>query len=161
MAEIKYLVFALGEQKYGLKLSTIKGIEHDYSVVPVPVGAQYMKGIIHLRGEIVPLFNLKEKLQMPDVKGKDVQLLVTETHGIKIGLEVDEVVGIFEIDEEDIRTVPMVVLSDETGYLENVVRIKLSGKMEIILSIAIDGIMSSSEFESVSSAIEEMAQDKE
>ena len=62
MAEIKYMVFGLEDQLYSLKLSNINGIEYIYNIVPVPAGARFMKGIIHLRNNIVPVYNLKESL---------------------------------------------------------------------------------------------------
>lgn len=163
MAEVKYIVFSLGRQKYGVKLSVINGIEKDYNVVPIPVGAEYMKGIIHLRGEIVPLFDLKSKFNIcEDTEGtEEAQLLVSETHGIKLGIEVDDVLGIIPVEEEDIKKVPNVVLSSETGYLENVVKVIIDGKEDIIISISVDKIMSDSDFESVSNAIDEVRSDEE
>lgn len=158
MAEVKYLVFLLGNQKYGVKLSIIDGIERTYNVVPVPLGAKYIKGIIHLRDIIVPLFDIKSNFEIteePDIV--DRQLLITETHGIKLGLEVDNVVGIVPVDEADIKTIPLIVRSDETGYLENVVKITENGKTEIIMSISVDNIMSDRDFENVSEALDEVA----
>ena len=131
--------------------------------MPIPVGAEYMKGIIHLRGEIVPLFDLKSKFNIcEDPEGtEEAQLLVSETHGIKLGIEVDDVLGIIPVEEEDIKKVPNVVLSSETGYLENVVKVIIDGKEDIIISISVDKIMSDSDFESVSNAIDEVRSDEE
>ena len=149
MAEVKYLVFLLGNQKYGVRLSVIDGIERTYNVVPVPLGAKYIKGIIHLRDIIVPLFDIKSNFEIteePDIV--DRQLLITETHGIKLGLEVDNVVGIVPVDDTDVKAIPIIVKSDETGYLENVIKITENGKTDI---------MSDRDFENVSEALDEVA----
>jgi len=158
MAETKYIIFALGDQKYSMKLSSIKGIEQVYNVVPVPVGAEFIKGIIHLRDSIIPIFDLKEKFEIYDeAEGAEKQLLVTESHGMLIGFEVDNVLGIMSVQDEDIKDVPTVVKSEETGYLEDVLRIRMtnSDKIEIVLSISVDSIMSDSEYETISNVIEE------
>lgn len=162
MAEVKYLVFLLGNQKYGIRLSVIDGIEKTYNVVPIPLGAKNIKGIIHLRETIVPLFDIKSNFRItdePDIV--DRQLLVTETHGIKLGLEVDNVVGIVPVEDEDVKKIPLIVKSEETGYLENIVKIKDGTKTDIIISVSVDKIMSDNEFENVSEALEEVASENE
>ena len=53
MAVTKYIVFRLNDQKYSMKLTKINGIEYVYHVVPVPMGPACIKGIIHLRNEVI------------------------------------------------------------------------------------------------------------
>ena len=55
MAVTKYIVFHLNDQKYSMKLTKINGIEYVYHVVPVPMGPACIKGIIHLRNEVIPV----------------------------------------------------------------------------------------------------------
>ncbi len=157
MAEVKYIVYKLGEQKYSMKLSEINGIEHTYNVVPVPLGAQYIKGIIHLREKVIPIYDLKEKFNITDVPAVcNKQILISETHGISLAFEVDDVIGIVPVPEENIKEIPDVVKTDETGYLENVVKVVLpdTKKGDIMLSISVDRIMSDKDFEKVSNALE-------
>ncbi len=156
MAEIKYMVFGLEDQKYGLKLSSINGIESIYNIVPVPAGAEYMKGIIHLRNQIVPVYNLKERFNLEESNSAvDRQLLITETHGLKLALEVDAVIGIIPVPEENIKTVPDVVRSDDTTYLGKVIKVTLpeTGKTEIVLTISVRNLLTDNECDSISSVI--------
>lgn len=88
MAVTKYIVFRLNDQKYSMKLTKINGIEYVYHVVPVPMGPACIKGIIHLRNEVIPVFSLKRLFGMPE-EAADTQLLITETHGMKLAIEVD------------------------------------------------------------------------
>ncbi len=157
MADTKYIVYTLGEQRYCMRLSNINGIEQVYNIIPVPMGADFIKGIIYLREQIVPIYDLKGRFGIDDSNSGERQLLVTETHGFKMGFEVDDVLGIVAVPDEDIKDAPSVVCSDETGYLENVVNIKLPEEKEagIMISISIDNIMSESEFANVSNALEE------
>lgn len=161
MAEIKYMVFSVEDQLYSLKLSNINGIEHIYNIVPVPAGAKYMKGIIHLRNQIVPVYNLKERFSIQETNTSvDRQLLITETHGIKLGIEVDGVKGIIPVAEDNIKPVPDVVKSDETTYLENVIKVTLpeTGKTEIVLTISVDRLIPDKDFEGIASSIASMEQ---
>lgn len=157
MAEIKYMVFGLEDQLYSLKLSNINGIEYIYNIVPVPAGAKYMKGIIHLRNNIVPVYNLKERFGIEETNtSTERQLLITETHGMKLGIEVDCVKGIISVPEENIKEVPHVVKSDETGYLENVIKVILpeTAKEELVITISIDRLMPDADFENIASSIQ-------
>lgn len=158
MAETKYIIFVLGQQKYSMRLSNINGIEQVYNIVPVPVGAEFIKGIIHLRNSVVPVYDLKERFgtdEEPDVCNR--QLLITETHGISMAFEVDDVIGIVAVPDEDVKAVPDVVRSDDTGYLESIIKVKFADTetCEIMLSVSVDNLMSDSEFDDVSSALQE------
>ncbi len=157
MAEIKYMVFGLEDQLYSLKLSNINGIEYIYNIVPIPAGAKFMKGIIHLRNQIVPVYNLKEKFGIEETNtSTERQLLITETHGMKLGIEVDCVKGIIPVPEEDIKDIPDVVKGDDTGYLENVIKVTLpeTMKTEIVITLSIDTLMPDADFDNIASSIE-------
>jgi purine-binding chemotaxis protein CheW len=160
MAEVKYIVFALGSQRYAIKLERIKGIEQGYSLVPIPVGAENIKGIIHLRNEIIAVLDLKKHFQIYDSAEKsEVSLLVTETHGIRLGVEVDSVLGIVELPEENVSKVPRVAVGNETGYIESVIKtaqFSADGKDEIMLAVSVDKVMSDEDFEDVASAMEDV-----
>ncbi len=159
MAETKYIVFSLGNQKYGVKLDRINGIEQDYVIVPIPVGAENIKGIIHLREEVIPVFNLKGYFEIDEMDADcDIQLLVAETHGIKLGIEVDKVYGIVSLAPEQIKKLPVVARGEETKYIDGVIstnEYSNNGREDIMLTIAIDNLMSDSDFEVVTAAIEE------
>ncbi|MBO5389006.1 MAG: chemotaxis protein CheW [Lachnospiraceae bacterium] len=157
MADIKYMVFGLEDQLYSLKLSNINGIEYIYNIVPVPAGAKYMKGIIHLRNNIVPVFNLKEKFGIEETNtSTEKQLLITESHDMKLAIEVDCVKGIIPVPEESVKVVPEVIKGDDTGYLENVIKVVLpeTNKEELVITISIDRLMPDADFENIASSIQ-------
>lgn len=163
MAETKYIIFTLGEQKYSMKLSKINGIEQSYNVVPFPVGTEYIKGIIHLRESVIPVYDLKARFQIDDEScGRGKQLLVAETHDLKMGFEVDDVLGIIPVDDEDVKDIPSVARSEETAYLEDVIKVSFpeSGNSEIMLSISVDNIMSENDFDDISDALEKSQQEE-
>jgi chemotaxis signal transduction protein len=104
------------------------------------------------------VLDLKKHFQIYDTaKDADTQLLVTETHGIRMGVEVDQVLGIVELPEENVNSVPRVAVGDDTGYIENVIKtsqFSADGKDEIMLSISVDNVMSEDEFDDVANAME-------
>ncbi len=164
MAEIKYVLFNLGEQKYSMKLSRINGIEQTYNIVPVPKGAECIRGIIHLRNTIVPVYDLKYRFEIDsELEEGNKQLLVTETKGIKVGFEADHVIGIFAVPEEDIKKVPRVATNDNTGYLENIIKVNFAetNTSEIMISIDVDSLLSENDMIDLQGAIDEMSVEEE
>ncbi|MBR4515483.1 MAG: chemotaxis protein CheW [Lachnospiraceae bacterium] len=158
MDEVKFLFFVVEGQVYCIELLRIDSIEQSYRIVPVPLGARYVKGIIHLRENVIPVYDLKDKFNLPDTFTGAKQLLIAESHGIKVGIEVDDVIGIISIHTDDIKEVPRVVLTGDTGYAEFVIKVKLPGKTndDIVLSVDIDHIMTDEDFEAVQEALEEV-----
>ena len=161
MAETKYLIFALGNQHYGIRLDIIRGIEQSYTIVPIPTGANYIKGMIHLRESVIPIYDLKLRFSIFDEGDKPKQLLITETHNMSLGIEVDDVVSIVSLPQEQIKKVPVVVRNDETLYMENIINVSNvkggfgENEPEIMISVSIDNIMSEEEFADVANALEE------
>ena len=114
MDEVKFVFFVVEGQVYCIELLRIDSIEQSYRIVPVPLGAQYVKGIIHLREHVIPVYDIKE--------------------------------------------VPKVVLTGDTGYAEFVIKVKLPGKTrdDIVISVDIDHIMSDEDFDAVQDALDEV-----
>ncbi|MDD6136205.1 MAG: chemotaxis protein CheW [Lachnospiraceae bacterium] len=164
MAEAQYVIFSLGTQKYCMQLSKIYGIEQSYVLVPVPAAAEHIKGLIHMRGYLAPVYNLREKLQIDEPSlTEEKQLLISETHDIFFGFEVDDVLGIQTVSETDVMEIPIVVKSDETDYLESVIRVPSADgtASEIILCISVDHIMSEVDFENIKRSLEESGNEEE
>ena len=162
MAEIKYVVFSLGDQKYSMKLAEINGIEQSYFIVPVPRGGDCIKGIVHLRNTIIPVYDLKNHFGMEDTPvGENSQLLVTDTKGVKVGFEVDDVIGIISVPDENIKEAPQVVLNDATGYLENIIKVYFAetDTWEIMISIDVNHLISESDMTIIQNVIEESAEE--
>lgn len=145
MAETKYVIFNLGEQKYGIRLACINGIEQTYNIIPVPKTAECIQGIIHLRDMVIPVYDLKCRFcTETELEYGNKQLLVTETGDMKVGFEVDNVIGIVSVPEENIKHVPFVATNENTGYLENVIKVNFleTNTSEILISIDINNLLS-------------------
>ena len=101
MEELKFIIFKLGEQKYAMNLLYINGIEQNYQIIPVPNAPEGIEGIINLRGDVIPVYSLKQRFGMDTrVAGTDKNLLVTMSSGTAVAYEVDEVFSIEELDKE-------------------------------------------------------------
>lgn len=139
MEELKYVVFQLGEQKYGMSLMRISGIEKDYHIIPVPNGPEGISGIINLRGSVVPVYSLRERFGMDKrIDNPEKSLLVTYSSGTILAYEVDAVEEIEEMAAENIKPMPSVASSDETAFMDQVLHVG----NDIVIVINVDKVLS-------------------
>lgn len=152
MEELKYVVFQLGEQKYGMNLMYVNGIEQDYHIIPVPNAPEGVTGIINLRGAVIPVYSLRERFGM-DVKidNPEKSLLITRSSGTILAYEVDAVAEIEELLPENINKMPSVASNEETAFMEQVLHI---GK-EIVIAINVNKVLSEDTVNMVNQLIED------
>lgn len=152
MEELKFIVFRIGEQKYGMNLKYISGIEQDYRIIPVPNAPEAVKGIINLRGEVIPVYSLKARFsrdKQMDSSGN--RLLITMSSGTLLAYEVDEVVAIEEVKEENINEMPFMAFNDENTFMEQVLHVG----DDIVITINVDKVLSETAKKMVAQMIED------
>ena len=133
MAFFQPVVFRLDNEKYGINISYVSGIEYEQTIVRVPNSSRNIKGIINLRGEVIPVLDLRTKFNMDNLTApKDAELIIVNLPNNKIAVEVDGVEQIHHIDENDIVDMPEIAKSSGAGYFDRVA--KLDGKLIIIIN---------------------------
>ena len=104
----QYIVVALGNEQYGIDIKYIDNIVRMQRITRVPNVAAYIKGVINLRGEIVPIMNLRLKIGLEEIEyTKDTRIIIikTENYG-KIGLIVDAVKEVVALEEDQLEKLP-------------------------------------------------------
>ena len=139
-AQKQYVVFKLENQEYGIKINQVHEINRLKEIVisPVPKTPDYVQGIINLRGEVVPIVYLRKKMGMPQKEGdKKSRILIVKIEKKMIGLLVDEVSEVIDIEESTISLPPDEITDISTKYLTGVARIN----NRLILLMDIDQIL--------------------
>ena len=149
MLEYKPVLFKLGNETYGIDIAKVQGIENQQDVIRVPNSASYIKGIMNLRGEIIPVYNLRNKFGMPDEEGEK-QFIVVDTGEVKIALEVDKFEEIF--NATDIHDAPVIVKGGTTAYIDKVVNLG----NRIVVTIDVYNLLTTDEKESIKSMVDSM-----
>ena len=119
---IKPVVFKVGELLYGVDINLAQSIEKQVKVVPVPNATDYIKGIVNLRNEVIPLYSLKRKFKMKD-EGYTECSIIVNTGEVKLALEVDDVIEIGDIKPENIMKMPSIIKNDSTRFMDRVAHI--------------------------------------
>lgn len=148
---VKPVVFKVGNESYGVDINLVQSIENDINIVPVPNSITYVKGIVNLRGEVIPVYSLKRKFNMPD-DGYSASCVIISTGEIKIALEVDTVVEISDISPDMIIPMPLLIRNAETVYMDRVAN--ANGKLIVLLDV--QKLLTDEESEAVKKLTEDM-----
>ena len=118
----EYLTFRLGEEDYGIDILRVQEIRGYEVVTRIPNQPVYVKGVLNLRGSIVPIFDLRERLGMETkTYGKETVVIVIATRDEvgerSIGVIVDEVSDVLHAETTDIKNAPDFGESLDTDYI--------------------------------------------
>lgn len=136
--EGKYLTFALGAEEFGLEILTVREIIGYISVTPVPRTPHYVKGVINLRGQVIPVMDLRLKFDMEasDVTDQTCIIVIETTQGqkeVSVGIVVDRVQEVLDIDGSDIDPPPQFSGSVSTDFILGIA--KVGSAVKILLDI--------------------------
>jgi purine-binding chemotaxis protein CheW len=131
---IQYIKIEVGEEFYGVDISIIDNIVRMQRITRVPNVAPYIKGVINLRGEIVPIMNLRLKMGLEEIEySKTTRIIIIKTENFgKIGLIVDAVKEVVALEEDQIEKLPY-DNSDENHFVNAVG--KVDGSLVSLLDI--------------------------
>lgn len=103
----QYIVIQLGNEKYGIDIQYVDNIVRMQRITRVPKVAEYFKGVINLRGEVVPVMNIRIKMGLEEAKeNKDTRIIILKLDGMeKIGVIVDEVREVVELSDSEVEKV--------------------------------------------------------
>lgn len=121
-AEKQYITFTINEEEYGTPILTVQEIRGWMKTTPLPNTPEYVRGVTNLRGNIVPVFDLRTRFSgiLTEVTERHVVIMV-EIDGRIIGLLVDAISDILTIDEAQIQPPPTSNMTVDTQYLDGLV----------------------------------------
>ena len=148
---VKPVVFLLGKEMYGVDINLVQSIEKDLNVVPVPNSQSYIKGIVNMRNEVIPVYSLARKFGKEQEATAESTIIIS-SGGLDLALEVDEVLEINDIDESHILPMPSMLVKADTQYLDRVANV--DGKLILLLDV--EKLLSDDEAEDVKKITEEL-----
>ncbi|MCR4434476.1 MAG: chemotaxis protein CheW [Clostridiales bacterium] len=102
----QFVVFKLGKEEYGLDIQKVTTIEKMMTIARVPKTVNYIKGVINLRGEIIPIMDLRTRFKMAGIEETDeTRIIIIKIDDIVVGMIVDAVVEVVQLQEDSIEGV--------------------------------------------------------
>lgn len=121
----QYIVFKLGEQSYGIDIQSVQIIEKMKAVMRVPKAPYCVKGVMNLRGEIIPVVSLRDQFGLEKVDYTDkTRIVIVKLEEAMVGIIVDEVKEVIEIEEAQIENVQNIQGKMKTSHILGVGKVE-------------------------------------
>jgi purine-binding chemotaxis protein CheW len=142
----KYLVFSIADEKYGVPITKVREVIRHELISPVHNATSYLKGVINLRGRIVPIIDMRLKFGMEGRPYNDrTVFIIVDVNGEKevynFGIAVDSVHDVATIADDQVEKLPDVGFKTKSAYLQGIA--KVGTLMVMVLNI--DRILNSTE----------------
>ena len=133
-SEIQLVVFKLGGEEYGVSILQVQEIKRITEITRVPHTPEYIKGVINLRGNVLPVIDLKKRLNLPQQEITDeARIIIVKVKETSVGMMVDAVSEVMTINQQNIDSPDVVAGSVSSNYLSGVG--KLDNRLLILLNL--------------------------
>ncbi len=144
----KYLTFTLKDEEYGIGILKVKEIIGMMPITSVPRTPEFVKGVVNLRGKVIPVIDLRLKFSMESIDYSERTCIIvvevdSESGTILIGIVVDAVSEVLNIKEQEIEETPAFGTRLNTEYILGMA--KIEGGVKILLDI--DKVLNPQEIE--------------
>ncbi len=134
MEEIKIIVLRLDSEEYGVDVSQVRSIERMHSITRVPSTPDFVEGVINLRGEVIPIINLRARMGIPVLdRTEETRIVIVGIGDTEMGLIVDSANDVIDISVKEIQAPPPVLANIEAKYIRGIA--KLDDRLLILLDM--------------------------
>ncbi|WP_424765772.1 chemotaxis protein CheW [Paenibacillus sp. sgz302251] len=133
--ELKVIVFALGNEEYGIEVDKVRTIERLSPITRVPKTPAFIKGVINLRGVVVPVIDLRGRFNLSETVATDnSRIIVVAVADMEVGFIVDSANDVIDIDTDTIDLPPEIVGGIKAKYLRGIAKLG-EGRLLIMLNL--------------------------
>ncbi len=148
----KYLTFMLARETYGLEILKVREIIGIMEITAVPRTPEFVKGVINLRGKVIPVMDLRLKFDMEEAeRTEETCIIVVQVGPIEMGVIVDKVSEVLDIPAAEIEEAPQFGANVDTKFILGMG--KTNGLVSILLNI--DKVFSADELANLSDVVDE------
>ncbi len=140
--QMQCVTLTLDDEVYGINVMQVQEVLREIEVAPVPGAPDYVTGIINLRGNIVSVIDARRRFGLPPVDSTPLtRIVVIEAQHQIIGILVDSVAEVVDIDPADVETTPNVGNRESARYIDGVV----SRGNELLILVDLDKLLTEEE----------------
>ena len=145
MSEIQqYVIFSINEQIYGIEILKIKEVLSYRKITPLPNMRGLTKGIINLRGVILPVFDLRGKFDLPEATYTHFHIIIVmEISGRVMGVIVDDISDVVEVLPEEVQSPSNLPPDAQAEYVKGIGK----KEAELIILLDVDRLLSPEDLE--------------
>lgn len=114
----QFIVFSLGDEQYGIDSLKITTIDRMKKITRVPKTPRYVRGVINLRGDIIPVMDLRAKFNLPIAEETDeTRIIILKLEEISVGVVVDQVLQTIQLTNDSIESASSLINNSDSDYI--------------------------------------------
>ncbi|MBW5444553.1 chemotaxis protein CheW [Cohnella sp. CFH 77786] len=134
--ELKVIVFTLANEEYGIEVDKVKTIERMAPITRVPKTPPFVKGVMNLRGVVVPVIDLRGRFGLPETEPtENSRIIIVSANDLEVGFIVDSANDVLDVMSDTIENPPEVVGGIKAKYLSGVAKVG-EDRLLILLHLA-------------------------
>ncbi|SMF81716.1 purine-binding chemotaxis protein CheW [Paenibacillus uliginis N3/975] len=141
--ELKVIVFKLGSEEYGIEVEKVQTIERLMPITRVPKTYAFVKGVVNLRGVVIPVIDLRGRFGLQEAEHTDqTRIIIVAVNEMQVGFIVDSASDVIDLNSDSIDTPPEVVGGVKAKYLRGVAKI---GEERLLVMLNLSEVLNKSE----------------
>lgn len=141
--EIKVIVFKLGSEEYGIEVDKVQTIERMLPITRVPKTYTFVRGVINLRGVVIPVIDLRGRFGLEETEYTDqTRIIIVVVNEMEVGFIVDSANDVIDLNTDRIESPPEVVGGIKAKYLDGVAKI---GDDRLLIMLNLSEVLKKSE----------------
>ena len=133
---IKTIVFSIGGEEYGVEVEHVQTIERMLPITRVPNTPDFVKGVVNLRGVVIPVIHLASRFGLPEPEPTDqTRIVMIKYEDLEIGFIVDAANDVMDVDSDTIEEPPEVVGGIRAKYLRGIAKVG-EGRLLVLLNLS-------------------------
>jgi purine-binding chemotaxis protein CheW len=122
-SSFKLVTFMMGKEKFGIEILTVQEIVREVRVTRVPKAPDFVEGVINLRGRVIPIVDLRKRFDIKFTPSESTRVVIIALKNITVGLVVDGVDKVMDIDHSAIDDTPSIVFGIDSGFITGVAKV--------------------------------------
>jgi purine-binding chemotaxis protein CheW len=141
--EMKVIVFTLAQEEYGIEVDKVRTIERLVPITRVPKTPAFVKGVINLRGIVIPVIDLRGRFGLPETDLTDnSRIIIVAANDLEVGFIVDSANDVMDVMSDTIENPPEVLGGIKAKYLSGVAKI---GENRLLILLNLVEVLSRNE----------------
>ncbi len=134
VSEEQMVAFKLEREEFAVSIHQVREVLKMTPVTPLPQSAQFIEGVINLRGEIIPVVDLRKRFEMPaGERNEQTRIIIVEIEDSDVGIIVDSVTEVLRLPSKAMKPPPRSVVGTRTDLIKGVG--KIDDRLLIILNL--------------------------
>ncbi len=120
----QFVIYQLAQEQFGVDIAAVESIIKMQGISAVPQAPEFVEGITNLRGEVLPVIDLRKRFGIPpSAKEGDARIIIVEIDGQNIGMIVDAVTEVLTLEDDSIEAPSALVIGNSVDFIKGIAKV--------------------------------------